>query len=195
MKLAARACWPLLAALLALLALATWALPQAWSSAIDWQPALALRQPWRAFSAALLHLSDQHLLANLAGCAVLALLGWTIRMPARACQAWLLAWPLTQLGLLARPALQHYGGLSGVLHAGVMLVVLTLLARRGRERLIGALILIGLLTKLYLEDPLGPLLQAREDWDILIAPIAHLSGVLAALVSAAIVRGLGLGKG
>ena len=37
-----------------------------------------------------------------------------------------LARPLTQLGLLMRPDLLHYGGLSGVLHAGVAAAALWL---------------------------------------------------------------------
>jgi len=37
--------------------------------AIDWQPTLALTQPWRSFSAIGVHYSTQHLLANLAGAA------------------------------------------------------------------------------------------------------------------------------
>jgi rhomboid family GlyGly-CTERM serine protease len=158
------------------------ALPSAW---LDWQPALAWRQPWRFFSAAWVHWSGQHLAANLAGCAALALLGHTARLPPRAALAWLLAWPLTQAGLLRlQPDLLHYGGLSGWLHAGVAVAVIALLARPGRERLIGLAIAAGLIVKLGLEQPLGPPLRAVAGWDILLAPAAHLSGALAGAISA-----------
>ena len=40
------------------------------SLALDWQPARIWREPWRAWSAALVHLSALHLVANLAGCAL-----------------------------------------------------------------------------------------------------------------------------
>lgn len=164
---------------LALLASLAWWLPRAW---LDWQPALWAHEPWRALSAALVHWSAQHLLANLAGCAVLALLGWAGRL--RAMPAWLAAWPLTQLGLLMQPALLHYGGLSGLLHAGVAVAVVELLARRGRDSLVGAAIAAGLLAKLWLEQPLGPALRMAPGWDIAIAPFAHLSGTLAGALSA-----------
>ena len=41
------------------------------------------------------------------------------------------AWPLTHLSLLARPEVMHYGGLSGVLHAGVAVAALGLGALAG----------------------------------------------------------------
>jgi rhomboid family GlyGly-CTERM serine protease len=164
---------------MALLAGLAWWLPPA---RLDWQPALWAAEPWRVLSGALVHWSLQHLLANLAGCAVLALLGWAARL--RATPAWLLAWPLTQLGLLAQPALLHYGGLSGVLHAGVAVAVLELLARGGRERWIAIGIALGLLAKLWLEQPLGPPLRSVPGWDIAIAPFAHLSGALAGALCA-----------
>jgi len=171
--------WAALSAGLATLAGLAWWLPRAW---LDWQPALWAQEPWRALSAALVHWSAQHLLANLAGCAVLALLGRAGRL--RATPAWLAAWPLTQLGLLLQPALLHYGGLSGLLHAGVAVAVVELLARRGRDRLVGAAIAAGLLAKLWLEQPLGPALRTLPGWDIAIAPFAHLSGTLAGALSA-----------
>lgn len=177
--------WAALAGLLALLALLAWPLPR---EGLDWQPALAWREPWRFFSAAAVHWSAQHLLANLAGCAVLGWAGLRAELPPRATLAWALAWPLTQAGLLlAKPELLHYGGLSGVLHAGVaVLCVELLLARSGRERLIGALIAAGLALKLLLERPWGPALQHWEGWDIAIAPAAHLSGALMGALTGAL---------
>ncbi len=73
-----------------------------------------------------MHWSLLHLGANLAGVAVLAALGWVARLPCAAALAWGAAWPLTQLGLALRPELTHYGGLSGVLHAGVAVAALWL---------------------------------------------------------------------
>ncbi|MDC6167042.1 rhombosortase [Paucibacter sp. XJ19-41] len=175
--------WAALAALLALGALLAQSFPTA---GLDWQPARAWAEPWRFWSAAFVHWSAQHLLANLAGCAVLALLGWAARLPARAALAWALAWPLTQAGLLLRPDLLHYGGLSGVLHAGVAVAVLELLRRPGRERLIALAIALGLIVKLSLEQPLGPALRALPGWDILIAPVAHLSGAVSGAVIGAV---------
>jgi rhomboid family GlyGly-CTERM serine protease len=169
--------WQALAALLAAGALAAWWAPSArW----DWQPALAASQPWRCWSAAFVHWSPLHLLANLLGTAVLAALGRAAELPARAALAWFLAWPLTQLGLLAQPALAHFGGLSGVLHAGVAVAAVELLlGARGRPRWIGAAIAAGLLLKIGLEQPWGPPLRHPADWDIAIAPLAHATGAAA----------------
>lgn len=179
-----RRAWPALALLLALGALLAQRLP---SSLLDWRPGLALQQPWRWWSAAFVHWSAQHLLANLLGCAVVAAFGWTARLPARAAAAWALAWPLTQLGLFAQPALQVYGGLSGALHAGVVVAACTLLRQAGRrERAVGAAVLVGVAAKLLLEAPWqGPLRQV-EGWDIALAPGAHLSGALAGLLAWAV---------
>ena len=167
--------WTAFAALLALGSLLAWPLP---ISALDWQPA----KPWRAFSAVFVHWSVLHLTANLAGCAVLAWLGSAARLPARCALAWAIAWPLTQLGLLLQPTLLHFGGLSGVLHAGVAVAVVELVARPARrERWIGATIGLGVVVKLWIEQPFGEPLRQVEGWDIAVVPWSHLCGAVAGL--------------
>lgn len=176
--------WPALAALLAAASLLAWWWPAA---LIDWQPALAHSQPWRAWSAAFVHWSGLHLGANLAGAAVVGALGVVGQLPARMALAWFAAWPLTHAGLLLRPELAHYGGLSGVLHAGVAVAALWLLVRsHGRRRLIGAAIAGGLLVKVAAEAPWGPALRHGGGWDIATAPFAHASGVAAGALCAAL---------
>ena len=174
--------WAALAALLCGMAvLARW-LPAA---SIDWQPALAWREPWRAFSAAALHYSTLHLVANLAGALLVGALGVTARLPMHVAVAWFVAWPLTQLGLLVQPALVHFGGLSGVLHAGVAAVsVHLLLAATGRPRWIGAATLAVVCLKVVSESPWGPPLRHPADWDIAVAPLAHASGLVAGMLCA-----------
>lgn len=169
--------WTALAALLGAGALCAWALPAGW---LDWQPGRAMREPWRLFSAAFVHWSALHLGANLLGCLLVAALGRAAALPAAAALAWLAAWPLTHLALLAQPALAHYGGLSGVLHAGVAVAALWLVVRqRGRPRAVGAALLAGLALKVLLEDPLGAPLVRPAGWDIAIAPLAHAAGAVA----------------
>lgn len=185
--------WALLAAGLAVLAVVGWCgdggdggwFPR---QSIDWQPALFPTEPWRAFSAIGVHYSLLHLAANLAGAAAVGALGVAARVPAAAALAWLLAWPLTQIGLLAEPALVHYGGLSGVLHAGVAAVAWHLLRHpaRRRERVVGALLLVGLVVKVALEAPWGPPMRPSATWGIATAPLAHATGLVAGLVCAAI---------
>lgn len=156
--------------------------------ALDWQPARAAAEPWRAFTAAWVHWSALHALANLAGVAVVAAFGHAAGLGQRAAWAWLLAWPLTQLGLLAQPGLAHYGGLSGVLHAGVAVGAgWLLLHARGRTRALGAAVAVGLAAKLVLEAPFGPALRHVPGWDIPLVPFAHLSGALAGCLALALV--------
>ena len=94
--------WLALAALLAAASVLAWWLPAAW---LDWQPALAAPQPWRAWTAVTVHWSEQHLLANLGAALAVAAFGWAARLPVRATLAWALAWPLTHAALLVQPAL------------------------------------------------------------------------------------------
>ena len=179
-----RLAWCAVALLLAAGALAGSSVPREW---IDWQPTLAFAEPWRAFSAVGVHYSAQHLAANLAGTALAGLFGVVARMPPRLAWAWLAAWPLTQFGLLLRPELAHYGGLSGVLHAGVAVAVVFLLVAGTRaQRAVGAVVLIGLVAKLLSEAPWGEALRRPAGWDIAIAPLAHTTGAIAGAVCGAV---------
>ena len=174
--------WVTLCGAAALLSVLVWWCP---ANLLDWQPGRASAEPWRAISAAWVHWSPLHLGANLLGAAVLAALGWAARLPARAALAWALAWPLTHLALGVQPALAHYGGLSGVLHAGVAVAACWLLLQeRGPRRGVGAAIALGLALKLLLEEPWGPPLRDSPGWDIALAPLAHATGALAGAVCA-----------
>lgn len=155
------------------------------TGAWDWQPGLVASEPWRAWSAAFVHWSALHLGANLVGALLVAALGWVARAPRVLALAWLAAWPLTHLALLAQPSLTHYGGLSGVLHAGVAAVAVFLAARRsGLARAVGFGLLGGLALKLALEAPWAATLRHLPGWDIAIAPFAHASGAIAGALCA-----------
>jgi rhomboid family GlyGly-CTERM serine protease len=160
-------------------------LPAPW---LDWQPERAWMQPWRAVTAAWVHWSEQHLGANLLAAAVVGAYGLAAQVPRAHALAWLAAWPLTHVGLLLNPDLLHYGGMSGVLHAGVAIVCLHLLVQgSGRQRWVGAGVSLGLVVKLLREEPWGPALQRSADWDIAVAPLAHSTGALAGLLCALLV--------
>jgi rhomboid family GlyGly-CTERM serine protease len=183
----ARHAWSGFGIFLGLAALLAWFVP---SSALDWQPQLAASQAWRAWTSAFVHWSQQHLWANLLACAVVTLFGWGARVPGRCAVAWFIAWPLTQIALLQQPTLAHFGGLSGVLHAGVAVVLVDLLSRAGRERLIGVGVTLGLLIKLWQEQPLGEPMRHLAEWDIAVVPFSHLTGALAGALSALVLLGL-----
>lgn len=154
------------------------------------QPARAAFEPWRLFTSALWHWNALHLLGNLGGLAVLGLLGWRAGVPLRAALAWLLAWPLTQALLLLHPQLPAYAGLSGVLHAGVLVVGLHL----RQPRWLGHALLAGLAAKLLLEQPWGPLLRPNDWWGGATLPLAHAAGAGAGLLAAALLRRRGVGQ-
>jgi rhomboid family GlyGly-CTERM serine protease len=175
--LADRLAWQALALLLGAGALAASLAPP---GLLDWQPQRVWDQPWRAFSAAFVHWSALHLSLNLIGTLVVAAWGWAARVPAAAALAWAAAWPLTHLALLLEPALQSYGGLSGVLHAGAAVVAVWLLRRaRGPRRWIGAAVLLGLVVKVVAEAPWQAPVQAVAGLDFPVAAAAHAGGLLA----------------
>ena len=174
--------WLAMTALLAAAAAALW--PAA-RELLAWQPAHALDEPWRAWSAAFVHWTPWHLGANLLGCTVVAAFGVAARVPARATVVWLVAWPLSHAALMLQPALTSYGGLSGVLHAGVSIAAWHLLRHdTGRRRLIGAAVMAGLAVKLLLEKPWGSPTQQVAGWDFPVAPLAHATGAIAGLLCA-----------
>ena len=179
--------WSALALSLVFGAVMLWPVPH---ERIDWQPGLWATQPWRAFTAVFVHYSALHLAANLAGGVLVSALGHAARVPVRCVIAWGAAWPLTQLGLLLQPELAHYGGLSGVLHAGVAVVAVYLLVSGPvNQRRIAAVILAVLVAKVLHEAPWQGALQHREGWDIAIAPLAHATGVVSGAICAALAEG------
>ena len=151
----------------------------AWAPLLEWRAADAWRQPWRAWTGALVHYSPQHLAANLAGCAVVAAFGMAARLPARALLAAAAAWPLTQVLLLWAPSLSRYGGLSGLLHAAVAVAAVALVVGGAvGQRWIGAAVWVGLLVKVLLEAPWTGAVQTVPGWDIPVAVAAHASGLI-----------------
>jgi rhomboid family GlyGly-CTERM serine protease len=150
----------------------------------SWDRAWLPEEPWRWATGALTHWSAWHAGANVAGALVLATLGWRAGLPRRAACAWALAAPLGQLLLLAHPDLMRVAGLSGWLHAGVAIAALHVMAAPGRDRWVGALIGLGLLVKLGLEQPWGPALRHEPLWGAMpVAPWAHAAGALAGVMA------------
>ena len=172
--------WCRVALALAVLALASVALPldpARWA----WQRDALGTEPWRWLSGAVVHWSPAHAGANALGAAVLAFVGVRAALPPVAALAWVGAWPLGQAALWLQPDLHTVAGLSGLLHAGVAVLVLELVVHaRGRDRWLGAAIGLGLLVKLGLEQPWGPALRLEPLWGSMpVAPWAHAAGAAA----------------
>jgi rhomboid family GlyGly-CTERM serine protease len=149
-------------------------------SQLDWQPQRAWPEVWRWWSAALVHFTPLHLGLNLLATTLVAAYGWAARVPRVVALAWVASWPFTHLALLAKPELAHYGGLSGILHAGVAATSVWLVMRGdGAQRVIGWLMLVGQSVKLLVEEPWGVAIQAPSELDVAVAPLAHASGSIA----------------
>ncbi len=147
---------------------------------LAWKPA-QVEQAWRWWSAAWVHLSTMHLQANLLGAMLVGVLGAVARVPMRAALAWAAAWPLVHLALWVQPDLVRYGGLSGVLHAGVAVVVVATwrtAPQTDPARWTAALLGLGLLVKVAWERPWAHTLTHPSGWDIAVAPGAHAAGLV-----------------
>lgn len=157
-----------------------------WAQQWALHPDAGWHQPaWAFWTSAWLHGSSTHLSRNLMALALLTILGASARMPPRAALAWLLAWPLTQIGMLHQ-ALHTYIGLSGVLHAGFTVVALHHLTHPiqmdRHQRILGLILLVGLIFKILMENPWQHALIRPAGSDINVAPWAHLSGAAAGAV-------------
>jgi rhomboid family GlyGly-CTERM serine protease len=155
-------------------------------TALDWQPARVL-EAWRWWSAAFVHYTGHHMTANLGAVMLIAMFGWTARVPLRSTVAWCAAWPLTHLLLLLQPALLHYGGLSGLMHTGVAVVCvhLVFVGMRG-QKFVGAAVFAGMAAKIASESPFGEPLRQVPEWDTAIAPLGHFTGALAGVLCGAV---------
>lgn len=173
-------------------------LPATALPALSWQAGLWRIEPWRQWSAAWVHWSAWHLGANVLGALVLMAAAQVSEVRPRHAAAWLVAWPLTHLLLACDPALAQYGGMSGVLHAGVAIVIIALLDQSAIfPRVTGLVLLAALLIKLAREAPLlahalgwhVPPLPLPGTSSFVVAGNAHLAGTLAGLAC-----GLWLGR-
>jgi rhomboid family GlyGly-CTERM serine protease len=172
--------WITVAALLAVPALYAALAGVGMAPVLDWQPGLASREPWRLWSAAWVHLNNLHLAANIAGTLLVGALGVAAGVTSRAAMAWALAWPLTHAALWLRPDVAHYAGLSGVLHAGVMVVAVRLMRdHAGRARAIGFALAAGVLVKVVAEAPWADVLPWSSALGIATVPFAHAAGAFA----------------
>jgi rhomboid family GlyGly-CTERM serine protease len=172
--------WVVLGAVLAALALLGWWIPR---EHLEWNSNQIGAEPWRLLTAAGSHLTSGHLAANLLGTFVVVVYGRLAGCARSETLAWLLSWPLGHALLLLQPELKLYSGLSGVLHGGVAIASLCLLAKyQGRARLIGAAVMVGLCIKLSLEQPLTAAVRQDPDWSFPVVVLAHATGALAGLM-------------
>jgi rhomboid family GlyGly-CTERM serine protease len=138
-------------------------------------------QPWTLWTSAWVHLNAGHLIGNLLALGALAVFAWLVKPSLRSAMGWLTAWPLTQFSLLLWPQIGYAVGLSGVLHAGAMVVAVQLMFNRiaiRKARRWGALLALGVLVKTASERGWWyPVVWDRAN-DMSVVQAAHLSGVV-----------------
>jgi rhomboid family GlyGly-CTERM serine protease len=168
--------WAGLCSALALAGLAAQA--SARPMALIWYVAAWPQHPWMLWTASLIHLSGAHLLVNLGGLLVIAVLGVFLRAQWPATLAVLLAWPLGTRALAWWPDVAYYAGMSGLLMA--MLAVLCVqAATQAGARAASVVLFLVLALKLLSERAWSQPLAFDPYWGFNVVNAAHLSGALA----------------
>ena len=175
--------WPALCALLGAASVAVWLLggpamdDTSLAARLVWQPGSWWQRPWTLWTAPLVHLSGVHLAANALALAALAVLGRALHAGRPATIALLLAWPLTTLTLLAWPQIGHYSGLSGLIHAQV-LILWSLLAIHSIAKPLSFVLFAGIGLKLLTEHAWSQPMVFDPNWGFNVVVAAHLGGAL-----------------
>lgn len=154
-------------------------------TALLWVAGAWPQAPWTLWSTSLVHLSGNHLGANLLALAALALLGHTLRLGHAATAALAVAWPLGTALLALWPQVTHYSGLSGLNHAAALVISMFCAMHPGSvrgARPIGLALLAGTGLKLWLEQAWAHPVVFDPDWGFVVVAAAHLSGALAGAV-------------
>ncbi|WP_066271683.1 rhomboid family intramembrane serine protease [Hydrogenophaga palleronii] len=151
----ARHSWLLLCALHALASLLVWTWRGGALDSLVWYATDWTTHAWTLWTSAWVHLNMAHLLSNLLALGALATLGWAVRPSLPCTLAWLLAWPLAQASLLLWPKVGYAVGLSGLMHAGTMVIAVQIALDRipiRGARFWGGLLVMGASTKVLLEE-------------------------------------------
>ena len=159
--------------------------PDSWHQALRYsRSGLEQSEYWRLFTGHLLHSNNWHLLMNLGGLLLAALLHGRYFRSAVLLSQWLFAALLISVALYFGSAQIHaYVGLSGLLHAMLMLGAVKDIQLKQRG---GYLLFAGLLLKVVYEQWQGPDSDLATLIAANVAIDAHLYGVISGLIIAAL---------
>jgi len=166
-----------------------WWVGDAGLARLVWRAETWTAQPWTLWSSAWVHLNTPQLILNQFSLGALTAVAWVLRPPLSATLAWLLAWPLAQACLPLWPHIGYAAGLSGVLHAGVAVLALVLLARCiavPKARRWGALLASALLAKLLMEQAWANPVVWNSASDVSVVQALHLTAVAWGLLLGAV---------
>jgi rhomboid family GlyGly-CTERM serine protease len=146
---------------------------------LTWRADTWWQQPWTLWTSAWVHMNTPHLIGNQLALGALTAFAWSARPPFSCALAWWLAWPLTQATLLIWPQIGYAVGLSGVLHAGAMVLAVHLIFKRitvPKARRWGGLLALGVLAKLLVEQGWSSPVVWDPANDMSVVQACHLSG-------------------
>lgn len=174
-----RSSWWWLCGLHAALSLLVWWSPPGVADALTWRAGEWAQRPWTLWTSAWVHLNLPHLVGNVLAMGGVAAAGWVLRPDARSTLAWLLAWPLTQASLLLWPQVGYAVGLSGLMHAGVLVlavqVALVRLPIRG-ARFWGWLLVGVVMSKVLIERGWARPIVWDAESNLAVVQAAHTTG-------------------
>lgn len=170
--------WLLLCAFHGVLSMLLWWAQAAAVEPLIWRADGWAEHPWTLWTSAWVHLGTPHLIGNQLALGALTAAGWVLRPPPSATFAWALSWPLTQASLDAWPQVGYAVGLSGLLHAGIVVLAMHLmLAPVPRAlRLWGTALTLGVLVKLVIEHAWNQPVVWDPGNEMSVVQAAHLTG-------------------
>lgn len=170
--------WLLLCALHGVFSMLLWWAQPAAVEPLVWRADTWIDHLWTLWTSAWVHLGTPHLIGNQLALGALTAAGWVLRPPPSAMWAWALSWPLTQACLDLWPQVGYAVGLSGMLHAGVMVLAMHLvLAPVPRAlRLWGTVLALGVLAKLAIEHAWSQPVVWDPGNEMSVVQAAHLTG-------------------
>jgi len=177
--------WLLVCALHGVASMLLWWAREGMVDVMTWRADGWLYQPWTLWTSAWVHMNTPHLIGNQVALGALTAFAWVVRPNGRCTLAWLLVWPLTQASMAWWPQIGYAVGLSGLLHAGAMVLAVQLVLKRMAVRKgtrWGGLLLLGLVVKLALERGWSYPVVWDPGNNMSVVQAAHLSGACWGLV-------------
>ncbi len=171
--------WLLLCALHGVASMLLWWASKDLTGALTWQAMDWQSRPWTLWTTAWVHLNTPHLIGNQMALGAMTAMAWIVHPPRLCTLAWLLAWPLTTLTLLWWPQIGYAVGLSGVLHAGALVLAVHLLFKRmavPKARRWGGLLALAVMSKLMLEQGWSHPVVWSPGNEMSVVQAAHLAG-------------------
>lgn len=171
--------WLLLCALHGVASMLLWWGQTSAVDALIWRADTWTGRPWTLWTSAWVHVNTPHLIMNQIALGALTAFAWVIRPTLPSALAWWLCWPLIQVSMVLWPQVGYAVGLSGLLHAGAMVLAVQLLLRCiviRKARRWGGLLMLALLIEVLLERSWSHPVVWDDGNGTSVVQAAHLAG-------------------